>query len=222
MKNKTKLEKKENKLVWPNNFKLKTNLNHNKRNLDHEQPNHQPKPEQSEHDNTFVPYTCYCLLILHSGCSVFQKNKDQILGSTFTLSTSPRCTRSTLMTFSLVTFIVPGWSVTSRASDGCKDNSLASASDVFPFATCSIQRPREMNTNNIGGVSKKVIGLWLLFSTMATPTTTIWQRTDKYSNKKNSILKSDQNLSFPCTIKEGRRQMYRSNKEHHLSIHSYS
>lgn len=30
---------------------------------------------------------------------------------------------------------------------------------IFTLAICSIHRPRDMNTNNIGGVSKKVIGL---------------------------------------------------------------
>ena len=93
-----------------------------------------------------------------------------------TLSTSPRCTRSTLITCSLVTFIVPGCNLTKIASEGCNDKSLARASEVFPFATCSIQRPREMNTNNMGGVSKKVMGLWLLCSAMATATTTIWKK----------------------------------------------
>ena len=33
-----------------------------------------------------------------------------------------------------------------------------SASDVLALATCSSHRPNEMKTNNIGGVSKNVIG----------------------------------------------------------------
>lgn len=30
---------------------------------------------------------------------------------------------------------------------------------IITLAICSIHRPRDINTNNIGGVSKKVIGL---------------------------------------------------------------
>ena len=149
----------------------------------------------------------------------FSKKVRQILGRTFTLSTSPRCTRSTLMTFSLTTVIVPGWSLTSRASEGCNDNSLASASDVFPFATCSIQRPREMNTNNIGGVSKNVIGLWLLFSTMATPTTTIWQRMDWICNEKFNSQKWPKS-KFPLHYQRGNQTGVQMEKNFSLSTHA--
>ena len=102
-----------------------------------------------------------------------KKLKKPVLVVKQTLSTSPRCTRSTLMTCSLITFIVPACNFTNKASEGCNDKSLARASDVFPFATCSIQRPSEINTSSMGGVSKKVIGLCLLCSAMATATTII-------------------------------------------------
>ena len=36
--------------------------------------------------------------------------------------------------------------------------SFDKASEVFDLAMCSNQRPKEINTNNIGGVSKNVIG----------------------------------------------------------------
>lgn len=36
------------------------------------------------------------------------------------------------------------------------------------LAICSSQRPKEMKTKSIGGVSKKVMGLTFAFSTMAT------------------------------------------------------
>ena len=69
--------------------------------------------------------------------------------------------------------------VTNRASVACKDINFESASDVFALAMCSslqilfrvhfccklmdsfkaYQRPREMKTKSMGGVSKKVIGL---------------------------------------------------------------
>lgn len=38
----------------------------------------------------------------------------------------------------------------------------------FTFATCSSHRPRAINTNSIGGVSKKVIGFTLALSYIAT------------------------------------------------------
>lgn len=40
------------------------------------------------------------------------------------------------------------------------------------FATCSSHRPKEMNTNSIGGVSKKVTGFTFAFSAIATRRTT--------------------------------------------------
>ena len=48
--------------------------------------------------------------------------------------------------------------VTTRASVAFKDMSFESASDVLAFAMCSSQRPSEMKTKSMGGVSKKVIG----------------------------------------------------------------
>ena len=75
------------------------------------------------------------------------------------------------MDFSLVTFCVSGSITQSVASIGCRDNNLDNASDVFPFAMCSSQRPKDTNTNNIGGVSKKVFGLFGNFSSIAITST---------------------------------------------------
>ena len=57
--------------------------------------------------------------------------------------------------------------LTNIPSDGCNSSSLDKASEVLRFATCSIQRPRVINTNNIGGVSKNVIGLRSGFNKIA-------------------------------------------------------
>ena len=91
-------------------------------------------------------------------------------GTTF--RRSPRCTNLTSMARSKITF--PSLSVSSNvASVACSDISLARASDVFPLAMYSSHRPREMNTSNIGGVSKKVRGdnvSCIAMATMTTPT----------------------------------------------------
>ena len=57
--------------------------------------------------------------------------------------------------------------LTNMASGGCNSSSLDKASEVLLFTTCSIRRPRAINTNNIGGVSKNVIGLRSGFITIA-------------------------------------------------------
>ena len=59
-------------------------------------------------------------------------------------------------------FSPPSCCVISLASVACSDISLANADDVFPLAMFSNNRPRETNTNNMGGVSKKVLGTFLV------------------------------------------------------------
>ena len=49
--------------------------------------------------------------------------------------------------------------LTSSASGGCSDNNFDNASDVLLLARCSSHLPSAINTSNIGGVSKNVMGL---------------------------------------------------------------
>lgn len=66
---------------------------------------------------------------------------------------------------------VPGFSVTNTASDACNDNNRLNDSEVFLFAICSSHLPSETKVNNIGGVSKNVLGLFPGFSINATSNT---------------------------------------------------
>ena len=72
---------------------------------------------------------------------------------------------------------VPGCNFTNNPSVACNCNNLLNASDVFLFAICSSHRPKDTKVNNIGGVSKNVLGLTKALSAKAINRTVTYKET---------------------------------------------